>query len=329
MTNRPTRYNEALGHDVRADHWAHQGRSTYKLALDALVDGRREDAAALARLTIQEAHEAYDLYLGWLLRLPELLAERGILEPELSHARAKSEMVWEGLADGWTTYVELIELFARESDPMVLEQARSTWQAAHDPATDQLAELLELAVDKLGEACVGPLWDDLLGHYYAGLGEKYDPAVSPWDRSVERLSLDIFEAVRGHLTGPARDGQFDIREEGDRWVLRFAPCGSGGRTYPATSEEHAWAWNKKGVCLYCVHCCQLQQRAPIAQLGFPLRVIEPPVQASEDHVGAAVCTWSIYKELSKVPAHAYTDVGAVPPKRHSTTHEQVSPVRTL
>lgn len=327
---RATRFYEPLGHEVRSDPWLLQGRSSYGLALDAFRQGRSEDAAALARMTMQEAREAYDLYALWLVELPALLAARGVPESALERQRRDCTRVRHDLERGWACYLGLIARFEEasatpDSDaPEVLELARSTWLMAHDPATDQLAALLALAADELGEASVGPLWDALLSPYYDALAEKYDPAFRSWDSSVERLALDIFEAVRGHLTGPTRDGRFDIREEAERWVLEFAPCGSGGRTYPEaesvardprqfTTEEHDWAWNTKGVCLYCVHCCQLQQRAPIERLGFPLRVIAPPVQASAEHPGRTVCTWSIYKDPSKYPTEAFTDVGAVPP----------------
>ncbi|MDF2823600.1 MAG: hypothetical protein K0R68_1008, partial [Mycobacterium sp.] len=120
----------------------------------------------------------------------------------------------------------------------------------------------------------------------------------------------------GHLCGPRRDGAFSVTEESDRWVISFAPCGSGGRTFESafdsrrvTTERHDWAWNTVGVCLYCAHCCQLQQRVPIARLGFPLRVVEPPTDAEP------VCTWSIYKDPRDVPDAAYTSVGFDPPRR--------------
>lgn len=285
----------------------------------------------LARMTVQEAQEAFDLYAQWLVQLPVLLSERGVPEAALAPQGRAAKRVKHDLERGWAQYRKHIARFEELTEsgspdaPEVLELARSTWLAAHDPATDQLAAMLALAARELGEASVGQLWDVLLDQYYEAIAEKYDPTVRSWDSSVERLGLDIFEAVRGHLTGPTRDGRFDVREEDDRWVLEFAPCGSGGRTYSDevgndrdprqfTTEEHDWAWRTKGVCLYCAHCCQLQQRAPIERLGFPLRVIEPPVRPGADGPGREVCTWSIYKDLTRIPSHAYSDVGATPPE---------------
>ena len=111
-------------------------------------------------------------------------------------------------------------------------------------------------------------------------------------------------------------------------VFRFDPCGSGGRTlrrdatddgkarmeppynFGVTTRPHDWAWRTSGVCLYCVHCCQLQERIPIQRLGFPLRVVDPPVWGGAD--ATPTCTWTVYRELSFVPESSYLRVGLTP-----------------
>lgn len=128
------------------------------------------------------------------------------------------------------------------------------------------------------------------------------------------------------MSGPDREGDVKVWEEEDRWVLRFDPCGSGGRMFRrdpeaksapeepphgVTTARYDWAWNEEGVCYYCVHCCQLQERVPIERLGYPLRVVEPPLWPPSK--GRRHCTWSIYKDPSLVPDEAYGRVGAPPP----------------
>ena len=103
---------------------------------------------------------------------------------------------------------------------------------------------------------------------------------------------------------PGRLGDIEIVEEPGRIVFRFSPCGTGGRTFVdgwngpgagdggtgarrspmddpdrfgVTTRPHDWSWGKAGVCLYCVHCCQLQERIPIRRFGYPLRVVDPPL----------------------------------------------------
>lgn len=312
-------HNDLLGHPVRSDPWLEQGRSSYALAHAALDAGNFDAAQDYGRVTVQEASEAYELYAAWLREIPLILTGRGV-EAVPSPGRGDFDA-------GWQSYRSLIERFAgacvrREAAAaqVFLEQARDTWQRHHDCACDAICALFDLAAAALGEAFVGELWDLLLGEMYDRAARVYQPEVLPWSRAVERLLLDIFEATRGHLTGPDRDGGFTVVEEKTRWVVTFAPCGSGGRTLEAdtarrsvTTEAHDWAWNTIGVCLYCAHCCQLQQRAPIARLGFPLRVIDPPTADQP----RPVCTWSIYKDRAFMPDEAFTRVG-FPPRRRTT-----------
>lgn len=320
-------HNDLLGHLVRSDPWPEQGRSSYALAFGALDSADFTRAKDYGVITVQEASEAYDLYALWLRQIPQALSDNGIEDDALG--RSMSEITaaigHHGLESGWATYKRLIDAFADacEGDDAVaarslLNEARSTWQHHHDRACDTICALFDVAASALGEAFIGELWDLLLAGMYDRSARVYDPAKISWSQSVERLLLDIFEATRGHLTGPRRDGEFSVAEEDDRWVITFAPCGSGGRTYEVepkrqsvTTERHDWAWNTTGVCLYCAHCCQLQQRAPIARLGFPLRVISPPTQGQS----RPVCTWSTYKDPSRVPDEAYTSVGFDPPVR--------------
>jgi hypothetical protein len=327
-------YNESLGHQVRSEPWLEQGRSSYARARDALASAEFEAAETYGRITIQEAQEAYDLFAAWLIEIPQILKAQGVPTDVVDQriAAIASEVGEPNLDAGWRTYRALIDDYAEACQRpdlaaahALLEQARKTWQRHHDRACETICALFDLAAKVVGEEIVGALWDSLLTGMYERSASVYHPDNSPWEQSVQRLLLDIFEATRGHLTGPDRDGAFTIAEEDDRWVITFAPCGSGGRTYEfestadpesarrlsVTTREHDWAWNTTGVCLYCAHCCQLQQRAPIQRLGFPLRVITPPRQGQPK----PLCTWSIYKDPTKAPDAAYTSVGFNPPSR--------------
>lgn len=346
----PVVHHDLLGHLVRSDSWLEQGRSSYALAHDAVDAGDFPGAEDYGRITVQEASEAYELYASWLVEIPLVLRTHSVEAGDPAYAPAgDAPLVAPGELDaGWTSYRLLIERFAdacADRDVAaahdLLERARLTWQRHHDRACDTICALFGLAAAARGEAFVGELWDVLLRPMYDRAAQVYRPGTLPWTRSVERLLLDIFEATRGHLTGPRRDGAFTVVEEEHRWVVTFAPCGSGGRTFesgsaagPAgadagappralTTEPHDWAWNTVGVCLYCVHCCQLQQRVPIGRLGFPLRVIEPPTADQP----RPVCTWSIYKDRDLVPDEAYTRVGFRPPQAaapdNTTTTQEI------
>ena len=77
--------------------------------------------------------------------------------------------------------------------------------------------------------------------------------------------------------------------------------------FAVTTEPHDWAWNKVGVCAYCVHCCLLNELTPIDRLGYPTRVIDPPVWP--DDRADPTCTWWVYKDPSLVPDAVYRRVG--------------------
>jgi hypothetical protein len=163
--------------------------------------------------------------------------------------------------------------------------------------------------------------------------DRYDVDRTPWSQSLQYLVLDTVESLRGHLSGPGRMGAVEVREEPDRFVFRFDPCGSGGRTlrpdaegkparpeppfgFAVTTRPHDWWWGEEGVCLYCVHCCRLQEQVPIERFGYPVRVVDPPRwPAAREGGEEAVCTWTIYKDPAQVPDEAYRRVGQSRPGR--------------
>ena len=139
----------------------------------------------------------------------------------------------------------------------------------------------------------------------------------------------VMEAMRGHLVGPGRRGNFEFEEDDERFTFRFDPCGSGGHTirgddevedtpprmeppygWGVTTEEHDFAWNTKGVCYYCSNCCVVMQLKPIDAFGYPVRVVEPPTYPSRSQ---AKCTWHVYKDPTKVPERYYRAVGREKP----------------
>jgi hypothetical protein len=90
--------------------------------------------------------------------------------------------------------------------------------------------------------------------------------------------------------------------------------------FAVTTERHDWAWNTIGICSYCVHCCQLNEVMPIDRLGYPTRVIDPPVWSPSQP--ATTCTWWVYRDPADVPDHVYHRVGRDPsrrPSRHGGT----------
>ena len=69
-----------------------------------------------------------------------------------------------------------------------------------------------------------------------------------------------------------------------------------------TTEQHDWAWNSKGVCYYCAHCCFTLEVLPAERWGHPVRTVDPPLYP-DDTVGEnpKPCTWTVYKTLEAIP----------------------------
>ena len=192
-----------------------------------------------------------------------------------------------------------------------LEAALDLWRLGHDRHLQLVAGWIAFAVQELGEGELGSLWRELEADGIAAYA-RYDLQRTPWDESFAYLVQCAIEGMHGHLGGPAGCGEVDVRDHGDRVQLTFAPCRTGGRLRAAeqfgvTSERHDWAWNEIGVCHYCVHCCVLQQREPIDRLGYPARVIDPPLNPGDS------CSWTVYRDPRDVPESAYRRVGRSKP----------------
>ena len=69
-----------VGHLVRAGGWADHAASSYALVGAALDEGRFTDAAALARHTVEEAREGYELYALWTGQIRDILTDEGVDE---------------------------------------------------------------------------------------------------------------------------------------------------------------------------------------------------------------------------------------------------------
>jgi hypothetical protein len=320
-----------------------QTESTYELARRAIAAGETAEGVRRIRQLLDEAAEGRELFPLFIERARRFLLNRGVPPADLSdeERRILSLLGASGqdaldMPREWSAVLEIAARAERaclagdgQAASELVEELRSTWMAVHDRFCDITCGLFSLAADRLGESVVGPMWDEAIGDMYPSR-DAYDRARRPWAESVTLLLEDAAVSLRGHLSGPRRTGEVSLREEEERWVFRFDPCGSGGRTlrsdanadgtaragppfgFRVTTEPHDWAWRTKGVCLYCVHCCQLQERASIARLGYPVRVVEPPVWGTAEPRGH--CTWSVYKDPELVPAEAYRRVGSVKPQ---------------
>lgn len=330
----PLTWSPTLGKRVRVGDWADQAIGTTRKVEGAIRDGRWEEAAQLVDCFMEEAKVCHVVYRTWSDGFDRFLRGRGLGDAELAEERARLARLL-AFPDGaafepagrWSDLGARAGRLANEMRGLQLDAGdalarfdalREAWRALHDRWADYQAGLLTLVADRFGEAAVGDCYAEVLEPYLAERYAPFDTRLQPYADTLERNLYLAFESMRAHLVGPERMGDVDLTEHDDRWVLAFDPCGSGGRHRPAdgfavTQDEHDWAGNRRGVCLYCAHCVVALQKWPIEQWGTPVRVVEPPVH--RDGEPPAPCTWTIYKDPAAVPGEAYRRVGAPPPSR--------------
>jgi hypothetical protein len=340
-------YSPALGRRVRLGSWEDQKVSTYRKIREAVEQGRWDDAAELGNYFVDEAKVCFAIYRQWIPDLNGFLAENGVSADDL--AQVNAEIVAKlDLPDGrpwdpfrqWHDFVvqveEFVALVHREQGPAALEQLdelKETWRQCHDRDVDHTYGLMSEIVKRLGEGAIGPMWDKVLLPLFTWRYEKFDIDKHAWAEGLETLMLVACEAMRGHLVGPERTGDFELIETDDRYILRFDPCGSGGRTirgdwiegtparmeppynWTVSQEEHTWNHNTKGVCHYCTHCIRLMEEWPMDRFGYPVRVIDPPTypDTNRDPAVRQKCQWQMFKDPTKVPEEYYERVGRTRP----------------
>lgn len=223
---------------------------------------------------------------------------------------------WEELGrSSWTRIKECIVSGDQKGALELVDYLLPEGKRVHDLYCDWTYGMLTYVSRKFGEEEV-----------YSIQRANADLVVGGLLRVVASLSVPEFiallaETMRSHRSGSGELGDFKIREENDRFVMSFDPCGSGGRmmrtgeldgtpprTLPPynlgfTSRPYPWSWGKAGVPYYCTHCCIMMEIIPIEVLGYPLRVHEFPDDPRQE------CKWLIYKDQSLIPEHYFTRIG--------------------
>jgi hypothetical protein len=337
-----------LGRRARAGSWEQLARGTFGEASRAAGERRWETAAELVLITLDEAQELREIYEEWPGEILEWIKAQGGSEEEIRGEQDRlaallGDRAMRGIEAAWPEYRAAAEAAAascRREEPGaagLIEAARKSWMVMHDEAVDRLSGLIDIAVRILGEHRLGDLWDRLLADWYEVHARRYDLENQPWEVSAHQLMISIVDGFHAHLAGSARQGDIELIHEPDRIGFRFAPCGSGGRfvdpgitegrpraghpfDFAVTTERHDWAWNTEGICSYCVHCCLLNEVMPIDRLGYPTRVIDPPVWTGGGEPTS--CTWWVYRHPSLVPDEVYARVGRSPERRPA------GPIRT-
>ena len=337
-------YSELLGRRVRNGDWDDQTVSTLDKMITAIEAGDFTAAAELGDFFVDEAGVVHSIYRDWLPKLIDFIGARGVSEPEVVkinedilalcrrpdgspfHARR----MWGEFQAKMREFVLICGRADKAAALAQAEEIHKTWVVLHDHDIDHIYGLMDYCVRTWGEEVIRDIWDMMVAGLFTSRYAKFDIKQYSWEESLPTNLYLAMEAMRGHMVGPGRRGNFEFSEDEDRYTFRFDPCGSGGHivrgdqevfdtpprpeppyNWAVLEEEHDFAWNKKGICLYCTNCCVVMQKKPIEEYGYPVRVVEPPTYPDTADVK---CTWHIYKDPRNVPERFYKEVGAEKPE---------------
>ncbi|MER6523681.1 hypothetical protein [Streptomyces sp. NPDC001508] len=260
---------------------------------------------ALAEYMAEEFAILFESVLnGWLRQLLEHTVGR-MQVPELETVlRVPGKHVWESFhAVGRKLHAEAVTAVA-EGDVAqagaALDRTRLMFKTINDETVRFIQDLLTALDEREGEHT--PI-EAMRGAYETIWRDRY----RSWNDLTpeEKLQLSC-EGMRTHFGGPLRDGAFEVFDDGDRYRMQFAVCGTGGmlrygdpetdgRPWPTTGVNRTpqpWSWGKVGVPWYCTHCSLFLEHWPAEDYGHPLR----PLLYDDDEDSPLSTSWFIYKQ---------------------------------
>lgn len=335
----------ALGRQVRAGSWADQAVGTYTKARDAI--GRRASAEAIEYLDffLFEANVIFGMYTQINPDLRAFMADKGMSADLIAECDARvvalldlpsgepfdRDVLMAQVEAAGAACRSAIEAQDWEAAAASLEDARETWRRVKDRDGDHSYGLIDVIVTHLGESAIGEMWDAAIRPLFNWRYSSFDIANRAWEESLDQLIMVACESMRAHLVGLDRTGDFEMIELDDRYVLRFDPCGSGGRSirgdsiegtpsrmeapynWTVSQEPHTWNHGSTGIGHYCTHCIRLMEEMPIEAFGYPLRVVDPPRYPDNDPNRRQYCQWQMFKDPTAVPEEYYARVGRSKP----------------
>lgn len=348
-------WSDDLGKRIRTGDWPDQAIGTVTKVNEAIADGRWEVAAQLIDYFMEEAKVVQVIYDTWTPGFLEWLSLSGVSEEErdelcggLSRELAMpdgsafdGDALWLelGAQAGRLTHAVRAQLIQRDEALADFDALRESWRRIHDRWADYLSGLLAYAAQRFGEEALEAMYRHALEPYIQERYMAFDLRKRDYAETLFRNLYTSVEGMRSHLVGPQRLGNINLTEHDDRWEFSFDPCGSGGRQvrgigvensvvgaqraerFGVTKREHDWAWNSKGVCYYCAHCCFTLERLPAERWGHPVRVVDPPLYPGDTQgENPKPCTWTVYKSVEAIPPEAYERIGLEKPSSEGSAN---------
>ena len=310
-------YVENVERVLRMDDIDTIGVPTYSLLQDAIRNRRADEALALAAYYHRELRIMHDILMTWAQDIMRYMIRRDA-PTENTVAQTLSAAIcqpWRDFEFGVAPLHTLEDAIRDRDEERALTALERLWlefKIPHDVLVAWINELLNYVSQK-GETEV---LKSILETYQSIWGDRY----AAWDKMTpwEKVALTV-EGMRGHLSGASRQGDVIVREEPDRYVIAFDPCGTGGvlrrgdpetgrapyRTDGMNKEPHLWTWGKVGVHWYCVHCAIAMEWLPGRRRGHPLRPLDHSLDPNEPTI------WYIYKDEALTRDYHYPRTGLV------------------
>ena len=193
----------------------------------------------------------------------------------------------------WTHAREAIQAVRTAEALKLLENARVESEKNNDVLTSFLEQVLT-HVANLGEEEVEKV-----------IRQRYHQPVRDFlstSPGVMEILKRCTESQRRHL------GNFTVSEEPDRYVVKFDPCGTGGRlrrtrSVGTTKKAYPWSWGKAGVPYYCCHCCIHWEIIPTEVRGYPNKIVLVGDRPEDP------CVHLFYKKPELIPEEYFKRIG--------------------
>jgi hypothetical protein len=220
----------------------------------------------------------------------------------------------------WDRLRDAVEAGDKETTLLLIEYLQDEGKGLHDAYVDWTYALLSWIANHAGEEKLIDVFKETQAAAAVALYSQMQGLKTP-----RQLVAWQAEQMRAHRSGPKESGNITVREEEDRYVLSFDPCGSGGRirrtgeldktpprTGPplnlgVTKKPYPWSWCMENVPYYCLHCCIWHEIVPIEAGKAPY-----PTGYSPDPNNP--CAMYFYKDPDKIPEEYYQKVGKEKPK---------------
>jgi len=318
--------SETIGRVLRLDDIETIGVSSQTLAEEAIGAGDTLLALNLIRYYHTEMRIMHNIMRTWIQDTIRFITEKsGASGAAATQAATGIMRTFDQYPFGEAERDQAVAALER-GDPAQarfwLERMRLAFLNVHDVLVTWMQNMLSFIASEYREPAV---LETILHTHQDIWGDRY----AAWDRMTpwEKVALTVEGMRGGHFSGMRRRGDVIVEDQGDRFMVAFDPCGSGGvlrRGDPETGrgpvsvalhgvneEPHLWAWGKTGVHWYLSHCAIAMEWLPAQKRGYLLR----PLDHTLDH--GAPCPWYIYKEDRLIRDYHYPRTGQVNPVRSS------------